>query len=180
LRNPPHDSNRFYSTFDVTFSGHSFQVHVGTLRSRSRGEVRALSGDIRDAPRIQANAMSSQEDWIEIRNAIRIARDVIRQPAMRSFAGQEISPGTQVESDADLDKFIRQHLESAYHPCGTCRMGDVVDDNGLVGGVSGLRVADASIMPRVTAGNLNAPVIMIAEKIADAIKGVKLPAERDL
>lgn len=101
----------------------------------------------------------------------------MRQPALAPYAGEEISPGPKVQSDAELDAFVRQHGETTYHPCGSCGMGygsmAVVDAEGRVHGMEGLRVIDASIMPEIITGNLNAPTIMMAEKLADVIKGVK-------
>jgi choline dehydrogenase len=108
-----------------------------------------------------------------MRSGIRKVREIISQPAFDDFRGAELTPGSHVQSDADLDAFVAQRGESAYHPCGTCRMGNdamsVVDNAGRVHGQSGLRVVDASIMPAITNGNLNAPVIMLAEKIAAAM-----------
>ena len=153
-------------------SGHSMQIHVGTCRSPSRGHVRAKSKDARQPPKIQFNYMSQPEDWEDMRNAIEVAREVMRQPAMKEIAGDEILPGPH----ANLDEYIRDHVESAYHPCGTCKMGTsrdnaVVDPEGRVLGVDHLRVVDASIFPSIPNGNLNAPVIMVAERIADMVVG---------
>ena len=159
-------------------SGHSLQVHVGTCRSASRGHVKARTSSMADAPEIRFNYMSLEQDWLDMRNAIEVARQVMRQPALRGIVGDEILPG----KDANLDEYIREHAESAYHPCGTCKMGSdpntdgaVVDPKGRVFGVDALRVADASIFPSITNGNLNAPVIMAAERIADLILGKCLP-----
>lgn len=156
-------------------SEHSMQIHIGTCRSKSRGYVKATSSNMVDPPKIQFNYMSNEEDWQDMKRGIEVARQTMRQPAMKDIAGEEIMPG----KDADLDEYIRQHVESAYHPCGTCRMGRspnendkaVVDNEGRVFGVDGLRVADASVFPSITNGNLNAPVIMVAEKMADHILG---------
>eukprot|EP00934_Nitzschia_sp_Nitz4_P001996 Nitzschia sp. Nitz4//scaffold218_size35881//22174//24197//NITZ4_007796-RA/size35881-snap-gene-0.32-mRNA-1//-1//CDS//3329542286//1996//frame0 len=152
-------------------TGHSMQIHVGTCRSTSRGHVKAKTNSMSDAPTIRFNYMSQEQDWVDMRNAIEVARQVMRQPCMQGIAGEEILPG----KDADLDEYIREHVESAYHPCGTCRMGAdedaVVDPQGRVRGVDGLRVADASVFPSITNGNLNAPVIMVAERMADLILG---------
>jgi choline dehydrogenase len=154
---------------------HGFQAHVGPMRPESRGRVTLASADAAAAPRILFNYMATERDRREMRNAIRLTREVMAQGPLDEFRGEELAPGPQVESDADLDAWVRQHGESAYHPCGTCRMGAddeaVVDAEGRVHGVEGLRVVDASIMPRIASGNLNAPTIMIAEKIADAIRG---------
>ena len=157
--------------------GHGFQAHVGPMRSPSRGSVSLRSRDPRDAPKIQFNYMSHAKDWEDFRTCIHLTREIFAQEAFQPFAGAEIQPGADVQSDAELDGFIREHVESAYHPCGTCRMGArddpgaVVDPEARVIGVEGLRVADSSIFPRITNGNLNAPSIMVGEKAADHILG---------
>mgnify|MGYP001320275652 CR=1 FL=1 len=156
---------------------HGFQAHVGPMRSKSRGEVRLRSADPWDKPVIRFNYMSHPDDWADFRHCIRLTREIFGQPAFDPYRGREISPGAHVRSDAELDDFIRAHAESAYHPCGTCRMGrpddpaSVVDPECRVIGVEGLRVADSSIFPRITNGNLNAPSIMVGEKAADHILG---------
>ncbi|WP_353979079.1 choline dehydrogenase [Salinicola endophyticus] len=160
---------------------HGFQAHVGSMRSESRGRVQLTDRDPRSAPSILFNYMSTERDWEEFRAAIRVTREIINQPAMDEFRGREIAPGPDVQSDAELDAFVRQHAETAYHPCGTCRMGTgddaVVDGEGRVHGLQGLRVIDASIMPIIVTGNLNATTIMIAEKLADRVRGkTPLPA----
>ncbi len=161
----------------AAFNNHGFQAHVGPMRSKSRGFVRIQSNDPRVAPKIQFNYLSHPDDLSEWRAAIRLTRELFRQPAMKPYAGDEIQPGKTVESDAHIDDFIRQHCESAYHPCGTCKMGSVddamvvVDHHCRVIGIEGLRVADSSIMPQVTNGNLNAPTLMIGEKASDHILG---------
>ena len=163
--------------------GHGFQVHVGPMRSESRGSVRLSSPDPRAAPRIRFNYMSTPQDWDDFRTSIRLTREIMAQPAFAPFLDHEIQPGANARSDAQLDDFLREHVESAYHPCGTARMGRrddpmaVVDPEGCVIGVEGLRVADSSIFPRITNGNLNAPSIMVGEKIADHMLGRRLPAE---
>jgi choline dehydrogenase len=156
---------------------HGFQAHVGPMRSPSRGSVTLRSADPRDRPVIRFNYMSHPEDWRDFRHAIRLTREIFAQAAFDPYRGREISPGSAVQTDAELDAFIREHVESAYHPCGTCRMGSpsdpmsVVDPECRVIGVDGLRVADSSIFPRITNGNLNAPSIMTGEKAADHILG---------
>ncbi|WP_181699798.1 choline dehydrogenase [Chthonobacter albigriseus] len=163
--------------------GHGFQVHVGPMRSPSRGEVTLKSHDPRVAPKIRFNYMSHEDDWRDFRTAIRLAREVFAQPAFDPYRGEEIAPGPNATSDEALDAFVRDHVESAYHPCGTCRMGAaddrhaVVDPVGRVIGVEGLRVADSSIFPQVTNGNLNGPSIMVGEKMSDHILG-KQPLPR--
>ncbi len=157
--------------------GHGFQVHVGPMRSKSRGHVALTSPDPKIPPSILFNYMSHPDDWADFRKAIRLTREIFAQDAFTPFRGREIQPGEHVQSDDALDAFIRDHAESAYHPCGTCRMGAaddphaVVDPEGRVIGVEGLRVADSSIFPQITNGNLNAPSIMVGEKMADHILG---------
>ncbi|MDH5555767.1 MAG: choline dehydrogenase [Alphaproteobacteria bacterium] len=156
---------------------HGFQAHVGPMRSPSRGWVRLRSADPKDAPEIQFNYMSQEQDWEDFRNCIRLTREIFGQDAFKPYAGREISPGTDVESDEALNEFIRGAVESAFHPCGTCRMGAaddaqaVIDPECRVIGVDGLRVVDSSIFPRITNGNLNAPSIMVGEKASDLILG---------
>jgi len=156
---------------------HGFQAHVGPMRSKSRGAITLRSSDPWDKPEIRFNYMSHPDDWEDFRHCIRLTREIFGQAAFDPFRGKEISPGSHVQSDAQLDDFIREHSESAYHPCGTCRMGraddptSVVDPECRVIGVEGLRVADSSIFPRVTNGNLNSPSIMTGEKASDHILG---------
>ncbi|MDR7031695.1 choline dehydrogenase [Mesorhizobium sp. BE184] len=156
---------------------HGFQAHVGPMRSKSRGSVSLRSSDPWAKPAIRFNYMSHPDDWSDFRHCIRLTREIFAQAAFDDYRGKEISPGSALQSDEELDAFIRDHAESAYHPCGTCRMGgaddprSVVDPECRVIGVEGLRVADSSIFPRVTNGNLNAPSIMTGEKAADHILG---------
>ena len=161
----------------VAAGGHGFQAHVGPMRSKSRGSVTLRSADPADNPVIRFNYMSHPDDWAEFRTAIRLTREVFAQPAMAAFVKGEIQPGPDVNSDDEIDAFLREHVESAYHPCGTARMGRrsdpmaVVDPECRVIGVEGLRLADSSVFPQVTNGNLNAPSIMVGEKAADHILG---------
>ena len=154
---------------------HGFQAHMGSMRSPSRGRIQVTSKNPRQHPSILFNYMAHEQDWREFRDGIRITREIMAQSALDPYRGREISPGQDVQTDAQLDDFIREHAETAYHPCGSCKMGEdalaVVDGQGRVHGVQGLRVVDASIMPQITTGNLNAPTIMMAEKIADKIRG---------
>jgi len=156
---------------------HSFQMHVGSMRSPSRGRVHIRSRSPQDHPSILFNYMSDAQDWREFRAALRITRELFAQSALAPYAGREISPGAHVQSDADLDAFVRARAETAYHPSCSNKMGAasdpmaVVDGYGGVHGLQGLRVIDASIMPDIVTGNLNAPVIMMAEKIADHLRG---------
>lgn len=157
--------------------GHGFQAHVGPMRSKSRGSVALRSGDPRDKPKILFNYMSHPDDWADFRHCIRLTREIFGQHAFDPYRGEEIQPGKHVQTDDELDDFIREHAESAFHPCGTCKMGAiddpmaVVDPECRVIGVENLRVADSSIFPRITNGNLNAPSIMAGEKAADHILG---------
>lgn len=161
----------------VAAEGHGFQAHVGPMRSPSRGSVTLRSGAVEDAPVIRFNYMSTAQDWQDFRTCIRLTREIFAQPAFAPFVSHEIQPGADVDSDAALDAFIAEHAESAYHPCGTCRMGAVddpgavVDPQARVIGVDGLRVADSSIFPRITNGNLNAPSILVGEKVSDHLLG---------
>ncbi len=156
---------------------HAFQAHVSPMRSKSRGHVRLRSQDPNEPPVIQFNYLSHIDDWEEFRAGVRLIREVFAQPAMARYTGREILPGQQVVTDDQLNLFIRDHVETAYHPCGTCRMGRaddplaVVDPHCRVIGVDGLRVADSSIFPQETNGNLNAPSMMTGEKAADLILG---------
>ena len=160
--------------------GHGFQAHVGPMRSQSRGYVTLRSSDPKEPPKIQFNYMSHESDWVDFRNCIRLTREIFSQPAFEPFAKSEISPGKEIQSDDQLNDFIRDNVESAYHPCGTCKMGDksdpmsVVDPETRVIGVDKLRVADSSIFPQITNGNLNAPSIMVGEKASDHILGKDL------
>jgi len=161
--------------------GHGYQAHVGPMRSRSRGRVALRSADPAAAPSILFNYMSHDEDWREFRRAIRLTREILTRPAFDDYRDEEIQPGPGAQTDEEIDAFIREHAESAYHPCGTCRMGRaddpmaVVDPECRVIGVEGLRVADSSIFPQITNGNTNAPSIMVGEKAADHILGRRLP-----
>lgn len=162
--------------------GHGFQAHVGPMRSPSRGEVTLQSADPKAAPNIFFNYMSTEQDWKDFRACIRLTREIFAQEAMQPFVKSEIQPGADLQTDDDIDSFIREHAESAYHPCGTCKMGSVDDPSAVVDsecrviGVDGLRVADSSIFPRITNGNLNGPSIMTGEKAADHILGRRLPS----
>mgnify|MGYP001122199764 FL=1 len=157
--------------------GHGFQAHTGPMRSKSRGDITLRSADPAEAPRIRFNYMSHPDDWEEFRTCIRLTREIFGQEAFKPFVKHEIQPGAALQSEAELDAFIAEHAESAYHPCGTCRMGAaddpgaVVDPQARVIGVEGLRVADSSIFPRITNGNLNAPSIMVGEKVSDLLLG---------
>ena len=157
--------------------GHGFQAHVGPMRSKSRGSVRLRSADPAAAPEIRFNYMSHPDDWDEFRRCLRLTREIFAQPSFAPFLRREIQPGPEVQGDAQIDAFLRDHVESAFHPCGTARIGQagdplaVVDPELRVIGVEALRVADSSVFPQITNGNLNAPSIMTGEKAADHILG---------
>lgn len=167
----------------VAAGGHGFQAHVGPMRSPSRGAVTLASGNPGDAPKIKFNYMSTEQDWIDFRACVRLTREIFQQEAFAPYVEAEIQPGASATSDEEIDDFIREHAESAFHPCGTCRMGAkddpsaVVDPKCSVIGVDGLRVADSSIFPQITNGNLNGPSIMTGEKAADHILGRMLPRD---
>ena len=156
---------------------HGFQAHVGPMRSAARGAVTLRSNDPREAPVIRFNYMSGSNDFTEFRHCVRLAREVFAQSPFDRYRGREIAPGEAAKNDDDLDSFIREHAESAYHPCGTARMGRandplaVVDPQNRVIGVEALRVADSSIFPTIPYGNLNGPSIMVGEKAADHVLG---------
>ncbi|MBA8842479.1 choline dehydrogenase [Ochrobactrum sp. RH1CCR137] len=156
---------------------HGFQAHVGPMRSKSRGSVTLRSANPREKPVIKFNYMSHEDDWADFRHCVRLTREIFGQAAFDPYRGAEIQPGAQVQSDDEIDNFIREHVESAFHPCGTCKMGAVNDPMAVVDaeckviGVEGLRVADSSIFPRITNGNLNGPSIMVGEKASDHILG---------
>ena len=160
-------------------SGHGFQVHVGTKRSKSRGWVRLRDANPESLPRVRFNYMSHPDDWLEFRACMRLTREIFAQPAFASYRGKELAPGEGAQDDAALDAFLKRKVESAYHPCGTCRMGtdahSVTTPDGRVRGVEGLRVVDASLMPQATAGDLNAPTLVLAERMSDLIRGRHLP-----
>ncbi len=156
-------------------NSHGFQAHVGPVRSQSKGWVRLRSADPGDAPKICFNYMSQPEDWQAFRTAVRLTREIFAQDSFAPYRGEELSPGSAAQSDADLDAFLTEAVESAYHPSCSCKMGSdndsVVDGDCRVRGLNGLRIADSSIMPSIVSGNLNAPTIMLAEKAADLIAG---------
>ena len=166
-----------------SISGHGFQVHVGPNKPKSRGRVKITSADTAASPSILFNYLAADEDRDAWRRCIRLTREIINQPAMDAYRGEEIQPGTQVASDEEIDRWVRENVESAYHPAGTCKMGraddplSVVDAECRVHGLDNLRVIDASVFPTLPNGNINAPVIMVAEKMADKLLGLpRLPS----
>lgn len=152
---------------------HGFLIHVYQLRPESRGNISLRSSNPAEKPIIEANYLSKNEDLVVLRQGVRIARYLATQKSFDSYRGEEIAPGATIESNTDLDNWIRANATTSYHPVGTCRMGSdiraVVDPALRVQGLTGLRIADASIMPTITGGNTNAPTIMIGEKAADLI-----------
>lgn len=159
----------------AAFDGHGFQVHVGPNKPTSRGSVLAQSADPAADPEIKFNYISTQQDVEDWRACIRLTREILQQEALTPYRGEEIKPGLDVESDADIDQWVKEHVESAYHPSCSVKMGAdhdpmaVLDSQCRVRGMNGLRVVDSSIFPTITNGNLNAPTIMVAEKAADMI-----------
>jgi len=162
-----------------------FSIHVCQLRPESRGRVGLRSADPFDDPAIFANYLATEEDRRALRAGVAITREVAGQQALTAIRGREEEPGEAVASDEAVDAWIRRSAETIYHPVGTCRMGAdgdsmaVVDGALRLRGLSGLRVADASVMPTLVGGNTNAPTIMIAEKAADMILGKAPPAALD-
>ena len=154
---------------------HGYQVHISQMRPESRGYVKLRSADPREHPVIEPNLLEAAEDRRCLRDGVKITREIMRQPAFNRFRGEEVQPGDHCVSDTDIDAFVREKSETAYHPSSTCKMGTdllaVVNPSLEVRGVTGMRVVDASIMPTVVSGNLNSPTIMIAEKAADMILG---------
>jgi len=165
----------------VAVKEHGFQVHVGHNKPTSRGHVRVSSGDIKQHPEIQFNYLATEKDKQGFRDCVHLTREVMRQPAMDTFRGEVIQPTDDVQSDEQIDAFIREVVDSAYHPSCTCKMGidamAVVDPELRVHGLSNIRIIDSSIFPTIPNGNLNAPTMMVAERGADLIKGnVQQPA----
>jgi len=154
----------------------AFQVHVGPMRATSTGWLKLKSKDPREAPLIQPNYLETEQDRWEMRQCVKLMREVFAQPAFDDYRGPELSPGSEVQTDEQIDAFVRAKCDSSYHPSCTCKMGDtsdnmaVVDNTTKIIGLENIRVIDASIMPSVVSGNLNAPTIMIAEKAADIVK----------
>jgi choline dehydrogenase len=162
---------------NTAFKGHGYQVHVGPNKPASRGHIHIQTADVADHPKIQFNYLQHDADRADWRNTIRITRNVLNQDALSPYRGAEIQPGLEITSDAAIDDWVEQNVESAYHPTSTCRMGSpsdpmaVVDPTCRVIGLENLRVVDSSIFPTIPNGNLNAPTMMVAEKAADIILG---------
>ncbi|UPQ89750.1 choline dehydrogenase [Vibrio sinaloensis] len=164
----------------AAFDGHGFQVHVGPNKPESRGSVEITSADPHAHPRIEFNYISTEQDKQDWRDCIRLTREILQQPALDKYRGEEIQPGMDVQSDADIDTWVKHNVESAYHPSCTCKMGAdndpmaVLDERCRVRGIEALRVVDSSVFPTIPNGNLNAPTIMVAERAADMILGKQL------
>ncbi len=160
---------------NAAFDGHGFQVHVGHNKPKSRGRIRINSPDSLDKPSILFNYLEKESDREGFRQCVRLTREIIGQSAMQEYRGEEIQPGVNVQSNDEIDAWIRQGVESAYHPSCTCRMGQdemaVVDPDTRVRGIQNLRVIDSSIFPTIPNGNLNSPTIMVAERASDIVKG---------
>jgi choline dehydrogenase len=158
----------------TAFAGHGFQVHIGHNKPSSRGAVKAISADPKAAPSILFNYLAEEADKEGFRDCVKLTREIINQPAFDQYRDDEIQPGVHVQTDEEIDAFVRANVESAYHPSCTCKMGtdelSVVDPDTRVYGIKNLRVVDSSIFPTITNGNLNAPTIMVAERAADLIK----------
>ncbi len=157
------------------FDGDGFQLHVGHNKPRSRGHVHVRSADPREHPKILFNYLKEEADREGFRACVRLSREIIHQAAMDEYRGEEIQPGADIQTDEQIDAFVRSAVESAYHPSCSCKMGTddmaVVDPQTRVHGIQGLRVVDSSIFPTIPNGNLNAPTIMVAERAADIIRG---------
>ena len=155
------------------FPGHGFQVHVGHNKPKSRGQVNIIKDDIRESPSILFNYLQHDSDILGFRRSVKLTRNIMQQEALNEYRGNEIQPGININTDDEIDAFVRSSVESAYHPSCTCKMGNdklsVVDSNTAVIGIEALHVVDASIFPTITNGNINAPTIMVAERAADLI-----------
>lgn len=168
----------------VAFDGDGFQVHIGHNKPQSRGRVHVRSANAHDHPSIQFNYLQEEVDREGFRDCVKLTREIINQPALDEYRDGEIQPGEAIQTDEQIDEFIRGAVESAYHPSCSCRMGEddmaVVDSETKVRGIDGLRVVDSSVFPTIPNGNLNAPTIMVAERAADLIRGRTMLVEKDV
>ena len=157
----------------VNPNSHGYQLHASPNHPKSRGSVSLNSADPYDYPKILFNYLEDEDDLKQTRECIHVARKILSQLSLAKHAGKEVGPGSDKQSDDELNEYIRSNAETAYHPCGTCKMGtdnaSVVDENLKVRGIQNLRVVDASVMPEIPSANLNAPTLMIAEKPSDLI-----------
>ena len=157
----------------VNPSSHGYQLHASPNHPKSRGSITLSSSNPYEYPKILFNYLEDEDDLKQTRECIQVARKILSQPSLIEHAGKEIGPGTDKQSEDELNEYIRSKAETAYHPCGTCKMGvdkmAVVDEKLKVKGIENLRVVDASVMPEIPSANLNAPTLMIAEKASDLI-----------
>ena len=165
---------------NAAMSGHGYQVHAGVNKVNSRGSIKINSSEAEAKPTILFNYLEDKQDIQDWRDCIRLTREILNQPSLDEFNAGEASPGDNINSDDEIDAWVRANVESAYHPSCSCKMGDledtmtVVDNEGRVNGIQSLRVIDSSIFPTIPNGNLNGPTIMLAEKMADVVLG-KIP-----
>ncbi|MFP6775732.1 MAG: choline dehydrogenase [PS1 clade bacterium] len=163
----------------ASMDGHGYQAHVGPNNPSSRGSIKITSPDPSEKPKIIFNYLEHEQDRQDWRDCIRLTREILNQPALDDYRGKEAQPGKEVNTDDEIDAWVRANVESAYHASCTCKMGakddkmSVVDKDGRVHGVEKLRVIDSSIFPIITNGNLNGPTLMVAEKLSDSILGIK-------
>jgi choline dehydrogenase len=162
---------------NAAMSGHGYQVHAGVNKVNSRGSIKINSSEAEAKPTILFNYLEDKQDIQDWRDCIRLTREILNQPSLDEFNAGEASPGDNINSDDEIDAWVRANVESAYHPSCSCKMGDledtmtVVDNEGRVNGIQSLRVIDSSIFPTIPNGNLNGPTIMLAEKMADVVLG---------
>ena len=162
---------------NAAMSGHGYQVHAGVNKVNSRGSIKINSSDAEAKPTILFNYLEDKQDIQDWRDCIRLTREILNQPSLDEFNAGEANPGDNINSDDEIDAWVRANVESAYHPSCSCKMGNledimtVVDNKGRVNGIQSLRVIDSSIFPTIPNGNLNGPTIMLAEKMADVVLG---------
>ena len=177
-RELPNIQFHFFPSFVINHglvnpSLHGYQLHASPNHPKSRGSVTLDSSNPYNYPKILFNYLEHEDDLKQTRESIHVARKILSQPSLAKHAGKEVGPGVDKRTDEELNEYIRSNAETAYHPCGTCKMGvdkmAVVDENLKVKGIQNLRVVDASIMPEIPSANLNAPTLMIAEKASDLI-----------
>ena len=162
---------------NAAMNGHGYQVHAGVNKVNSRGSIKINSSDAEAKPTILFNYLEDKQDIQDWRDCIRLTREILNQPSLDEFNAGEANPGDNINSDDEIDAWVRANVESAYHPSCSCKMGDledtmtVVDNEGRVNGIQSLRVIDSSIFPTIPNGNLNGPTIMLAEKMADVVLG---------
>jgi len=169
----------------AAFEGHGFQVHVGPNKPESRGTVRISGPNAEDEPKILFNYLATEQDRQDWRTCLQLTREILQQPALDDYRGDEIQPAVDLSDDEATDRWVRENVETAYHPSCSCKMGAaddtmaVVDPECRVRGLDGLRVVDSSIFPTIPNGNLNAPTIMVAERASDLIRG-KAPLHEEV